>query len=233
MYELAGALGHGRIVPDGVRGNQGSVRLSPDDDPEKRLHGRGIHHHSESDGADSVRDGPVLKVGRSVLQRPIGLAEPRSAAHPHIDHHRVSVSRDGTGERIRLGAAKPVEALHHAPIRSGHVGAQSLRGDALRVLQGLGLIVRPSDAGRECGDHGRGSDHAPLGADRLQRLREGTGLGVPRLRGLQIGHGSAGQQIEERHDSGGADGIVTVGGAGAHAWMIPRCPTGMQAYGNK
>ena len=184
------------------------VGLPSDDDPQQRLQRGGGHAHGRRgrDGPHRVSDGPVLDGGRCIL------AEPCGAAHPHIDHHRVIVPRDGAGERVRLRAAKPVEALDHAAVGGGDVGAQPLRRDALRVLQRLRLIVRPSDAGRECGDNGRGDLHRPLGADARERVSERVGVVVPRVGGEQVGLGGAGQQADEVGEREGPDGFVAGGG---------------------
>jgi len=104
------------------------------------------------------------------------------------------------------------------------MGAQTLGRDALRVLERLRLIVRPSDAGRERGDNASRDFHAPLGADDGKRLRELISLAVPHTRSLQIGHGSAGKERDERLGGTGADGLVTVGGGAVHARMIPCRP---------
>lgn len=112
------------------------VGLPSDDDPQQRLQRGGGHAHGRRgrDGADGVRDGAILYGGRGILRRAIGLREARRTAHPNIDHHRVIVPRDGTGERVRLRAAQPVEPFHHAAVGSVHMGAEPLRRDALRVL---------------------------------------------------------------------------------------------------
>ena len=90
--------------------------------------------------------------------------------------------------------------------------AQPLRRDALRVLQGLGLIVRPSDAGRERGDHGRGDLHGPFGANARQRISERTGLGVPRTGSSVVGFGGSAQRSDEVGERDGSDGFVAGGG---------------------
>ena len=194
-----------------------SFGLPPHDDPQQGLQRGGGHADGARSGecADGVRDGPVLgRVGRI-------LAKPCGAAHPHVHHHRVTVSGDGTGKRVRLGAAKAVEALPDASVGSVHVGAQTLRRDALRVLGRLRLIVRPRHTGRERGHNGRGDFHAPLGAQDAERLREVSGLGVPLLRGGVVEEGSRCEVADEGFDGVGADGFVTVGASGAHAYIVP------------
>ncbi len=106
------------------------LRLSAHNDPEQGLQGGGADGEREAvrDHGNRVSDGPVLGLVGRVL------AEPRCTAHPHIHHHRVSVSRDGTGKRIRLQAPEAIEAVPAAAVRRDHMGAEALRRDALRVL---------------------------------------------------------------------------------------------------
>ena len=193
-----------------------SFGLPPHDDPQQGLQRGGGHAHGTRSGecADGVRDGPVLgRVGRI-------LAQSGSAAHPHVHHHRVTVSGDGTSKRVRLRAAKAVEALPDASVGSVHVGAESLRRDALRVLVSLRLIVRPRHTGRERGDNGRGNFRAPLRTQDAQRLREVSGLNVPLLRGGVVEEGSRCEVADEGFDGVGADGFVAVGASGAHGSIV-------------
>lgn len=72
--------------------------------------------------------------------------------------------------------------------------------------------MRPSDAGRECGDNGRGDLQRPVGADDGQRVSERPSVGVPRPSGPEVGLGGAGQQRDELGHGAGSDGFVAGGG---------------------
>ena len=100
------------------------------------------------------------------------------------------------------------------------MGAKTLRGDPLRVLRRLRLIVRPSDAGRERGDNGRGDFHVPSG-HRAQRVSEALRLGVPTLGSVEVEERSLGEKPDERFGGAVADGEVTVGGGAVHARIVP------------
>ena len=180
--------------------------LAANDDPQQGLHRGRVHVVGRCHFAHRVGDQPILALVGRVL------AQSGSAAHPHIHHHRVLVSGDGTCECVRLGAAQSIESFGLAAIRGGDMGAQSLRHDALRVLVRLRLIVRPSDAGRECGDNGRSDFHAPLGAHDAEAGSELVGLGVPTLGGVDIEQRGG---CEEGAETGG------VGGGGDHGSIVP------------
>ena len=190
------------------------VGLPPDDDPQQRLQRGGVHAHGRRgrEGPNRVSDGPVLGRVRRVLPKA------RRTAHPHIDHHRVIVPRDGTGECVRLRATQAVEPHNHAAIRRIVMGSKATRADALRVLQCLHFVMRPSDAGRERGDDGRSDLQRPIGADDLQRLREGTRIGVPRTGGSEIGVGGRAQERDEVSEREGSDGFVA--GGGVHGRIV-------------
>ena len=194
-----------------------SFRLPPDDDPQKRLQRGGCHAHGRGtrNVPNRIRDGAVLGRVRRVLPQPCG------ATHPHIDHHRTGVSRDGTGECIRLGAAQTLEPVHRAAIRRSDMGTQALRRDALRVLVRLRLIVRPSHAGRERGDNASRDFHIPLRTNRREGFSERVSLAVPTLGGVEIVQRGVAQQADERLGGAGADGFVTLGAGGAHACIVP------------
>ena len=203
-----------------------SFRLPPDDDPEKSLQRGGFHAHGRGagDAADSVRDGAVLRLIRRILPEPCG------AAHPHIDHDRVPVTRDGTGKGVRLQPVQPVESHPGAAIRRSDMGAQSLRRDALRVLVRLRLIVRPSHAGRERGDNAARDFHVPSGRG-AQRISERASLIVPPLGGAQVEQRSLREERDEVADGSGVDGVVTgVGGGAVHACIVPYRPPVVNAH---
>ena len=182
-------------------------RLPPDDDPEKRLHGRGFHVPFRRDFAHRVRDGPVLALVGRVLP------EPRSTAHPNIHHHGASVPGDGAGECVGLQPPQPVETVRHAAIRRSNVGAQTLRRDALRILERLGLIVAPSNAGRECGHDASGHLKVPSG-DGTERVSERLGLVVPRFSSVQVEEGSGGEERTELVGVGVVHGRIVTEGRG-------------------
>jgi len=188
------------------RGIGALLRLSSDDDPQQGLHHGGFHVVGGGDFPHRVRDLTVLALVRRVL------AEARSAAHPHIHHDGIHVSGDGTGECVRLQTAQTVETVRDATVGSGHMGTQALRRDTLRVLEGLGLIVAPSNTGRECRHDASGDFQRPRRV-RTQRLREGPSLGVPSLGSVQVEDGDGGEQGAE---------VVRSGGGGEHDGMIPR-----------
>ena len=78
--------------------------------------------------------------------------------------------------------------------------------------------MRPSDAGRECGDHGRGDLQRPVGADARERVSERVGVVVQRVGGEQVGLGGATQRRDEVGERDGSDGFEAVGGV--HAGSI-------------
>lgn len=100
------------------------------------------------------------------------------------------------------------------------MGAQTLRGDPLRVLRRLRLIVRPSDAGRERGDNASRHFHVPSGG-RTQRVSERLRLIVPPLGSVEVEERSLREERDEGFGGSGADGEVTVGGGAVHARIIP------------
>ena len=77
----------------------------------------------------------------------------------------------------------------------------------------------PRHTRRECGDNGGSDLQRPIGADDLQRLSEGTRLGVPRTGSSVVGFGGAGQQTDEVRERDGSDGFVA--GGGVHERSIP------------
>ncbi len=195
----------GRIYRDG-----GSFGLPPNDDPQQGLHRGRVHVVGRCHFADGVSNDPIFRLIRSILAKSCG------TAHPHIHNHRVTVSGDGTGERIRLGATQSVESFADASVCSLHVGTQSLRRDTLRVLVRLTLIVRPRDAGRERGDNAARNFHAPIGANEAQTTGEVSGFNVPRIGGRMIEEGSGGEEGTETVRNGGGGG-----GGAVHAYIVP------------
>ena len=208
---------HGRIVPwfrSRVKGWGGLFRLPPDDDPQQGLKGGRGHADGRRgrDGPDGRCDGTVFRLVGGILP------EARSAAHPHVHHNRLTIPRDGTGECVSLQPAQAVETLRDAPIRRDHMGPQALRRDALRVLGGLGLIVRPRHTGGECRHDASRSFEAPSGG-RAERFSERTRLIVPTLGSAQVEQRSLREQRDEGFDGSGADGGVA--GGGVHARIVP------------
>ena len=209
---------HGRIVPwfrSRVKGWGGLFRLPPDDDPQQGLKRSRSHADGRRarDGPDGICDGTVFRLVGGILP------EARSAAHPHVHHNRLTVPRDGTGERVSLQPAQAVEAFRDAAIRRDHVGPQTLRRDALRVLRRLRLIVRPRDTGRECRHDASRRFEAPPGGG-AEGFSERARLIVPTLGSAQVEERSLREQRDEGVDGSGADGGVA-GGGGVHARIVP------------
>ena len=125
----------------------GLLRFPSDHNPD-----HGLHHgrcHSVLCGYRPHRfgDGIVFTLIRRIL------AEASRTAHPHIHDHRITVPGNSTGKRVCLQTPQTVEPVHHAAIRSSDMGTQTLRGDTVRVVHCLALILRPCHTGRECGDN--------------------------------------------------------------------------------
>jgi len=191
------------------------VGLASDNDPQQGLQRGGSHADGgrSREGLDRVRDGAVLGRVRGILP------QSRSAAHPHVNDDRVPIPGDGASECVRLGSAQAVEAFPDATIRSIHVGAEAPRRDALRVLDGLRLIVRPSDAGRERGDNGRGDLQRPLGTLDAQRIGKLPRIIVPCHCSVQVEERSGGEEADETLGGLGSDGGVA-GSGGGHASIV-------------
>jgi hypothetical protein len=82
------------------------------------------------------------------------LPKPRSPTHPNVDHYRVLIPGDSPGECIGFQTIQAIESFGYASVGSGNMGTQTLRHDAMSVLECLALVLIPSDPGRECRDYG-------------------------------------------------------------------------------
>jgi hypothetical protein len=82
------------------------------------------------------------------------LTKPCSPTHPNVDHYRGLIPGNSPGKGIGLQTIQAIESsFGYASVGSGNMGTQTLRHDAMSVLECLALVLIPSDPGRECRDY--------------------------------------------------------------------------------
>ena len=180
-------------------------------DPNERLHRGGGHVVLGGKGPHRVANGAVL-ADRRIVASDLG-----GAAHPNIDRHRVHVSGDIPGERVRLRRSAEGDRIEADALRQvclARMVTQTANGRTYGEVECLADIGRPMYPGRECRDDRSGDLHIVGGIQLHHALRDGTGVPVPHIGVHDIGQGGALHSAAEcghdrRCSGGGHASIIT------------------------